>query len=211
MGSNVRFIGFTNDSLRDKVNVEGKDMIQLECFFNTDIFSLLLKLGAEVRFKTNSDLDYVVDAVKPSSISICASDSDGKQHFDTTIYSNDTNLSLIIDRDRVAITGASGFISALTEVLSRYAVAQTWTICLEDVPVVFGKMSMEEALLNSAGVFSPKPKRIKCKTSIKIPDGKTPWDELPPIPCYLNSEGYVVTRFDSLPAHIKQCFYDEEK
>lgn len=192
MGSNVRFIGFTNDSLRDKVNVEGKDMIQLDCFFNTDIFSLLLKLGAEVKFKTTHDLDYVVDAVKPSSLSVCASDSDGKQYFDTTIYSNDTNLSLIIDRDRVAITGASGFISALTEVLSRYTVAQTWTICLEDVPVVFGKMPMEEAILHGAGVLGTAtiPKHYKYDTPIKVPDGTAPWSNLPTAKFYVDGNGH---------------------
>lgn len=211
MSDNVRFIGFTNDFLRDKVNVEGKSMIQLECFFNTDIFSLLLKLGAKVHFKTNHDLDYVVHAVNPSSLSVCTIDFDGKQHFDTTIYDNDTNLSLIIDRDRVAITGASGCISTLTEVLSRQSVAQTWTICLEGIPVIFGKMSMEEALLHSAGVFTHKPKGVKRRVSIKIPDGKTPWNELPSVPCYLNADGYVITQFDSLPEHIKQYFYKEEK
>ena len=192
MGGNVRFIGFTDESLCDKVNVEGKSMIQLECFFNTDIFSLLLKLGAEVRFKTNHDLDYVIDAVEPSSLSVCASDSDGKQHFDTTLYNNDTNLSLIIDRDRVAITGAAGFISALAEVLSRYTVAQTWTICLEDVPVVFGKMSMEEALLNRAGVFGTvtKPKHYKYDAQIKVPDGTTPWSNLPTAKYYVDGNGH---------------------
>ena len=193
MDDNVRFIGFTNDFLRDKVNVEGKSMVQLECFFNTDIFSLLLKLGAEVRFKTNHDLDYVIDAVKPSSLSVCASDSDGKQHFDTTIYNNDTNLSLIIDRDRVAITGASGFISALTEVLSRYTVAQTWTIYLEDVPIVFGTLPMEEAILRGAGVFGTvtKPKHYRYDTQIKIPDGAAPRSNLLMPKYYVDGNGYL--------------------
>lgn len=192
MDDNVRFIGFTNDFLRNKVNVEGKSMIQLECFFNTDIFSLLLKLGAKVHFKTNHDLDYVVHAVNPSSLSVCTIDFDGKQHFDTTIYDNDTNLSLIIDRDRVAITGASGCISTLTEVLSRQSVAQTWTIYLEGIPVIFGKMSMEEALLSSAGVFDTvtKPKHYKYDTQIKVSDGTTPWSNLPTAKFYVDGSGH---------------------
>ena len=211
MNDNVRFIGFTDEELRDKVNVEGRDAINVDCDFNIGIFDLLMKLGAEVRFKARRNLNYVINTTKPSSVSICMYDSDGKLHFDTTLYDNDTNLSLIVDHRRFAITGVSGSTPILTEVLLQDAMLGAWTIYLDDLPVSFCAGSMEEAILRRAGVFGPKPIKLKREASIKIPDGKTPWNELPPIPCYLNTDGYVCAHISSLPAHIRQCFYDEEK
>lgn len=210
MDSSIRFTGFIDESLLDKVNVEGKSMIQLECLFDTDIFSLLMKLGAEIRFNTIHDLYHVVNEASPSTVGACRRDSNGKPHFHMMPYDTDTNLGIIVDHDLAAITGVSGNLSVLTEVLSQYPVSETWTMCLEDVPVTFGKMPMAEALLYHIGLFNPKPRDVKCKASIKLPDGKTPWNELPSIQFYLNSAGYVATRFDSLPEQIKQCFYKEE-
>ena len=212
MGDNVRFIGFIDEELRDKVNVEGMDAIHIDCDFNISIFSLLMKLGAEVRFKALRNLNYAIKNTKPFSVSICTHDVDGKLHFDTTLYDNDTNLSLIVDRKRFAITGISGSMSILTDVLLYDdAMLGTWTIYLEDLPVSFRAGTMEEAILRMTGIFGPKPIKLKREASIKIPDGKTPWNELPSVPCYLNTDGYVCVRFGSLPAHIRQCFYEEEK
>ena len=64
MDDNVRFIGFTDEELRDKVNVEGMDAIHIDCDFNISIFSLLMKLGAEVRFKALRNLNYVVRMIQ---------------------------------------------------------------------------------------------------------------------------------------------------
>ena len=132
MDDNVRFIGFIDEELRDKVNVEGMDAVHIDCDFNISIFSLLMKLGAEVRFKALRNLNYVIKNTKPFSVSICTHDVDGKLHFDTTLYDNDTNLSLIVDRRRFAITGISGSMSILTDVLLYDdAMLGTWTIYLD--------------------------------------------------------------------------------
>lgn len=212
MDDNVRLIGFTDEELRDKVNVEGMDAIHIDCGFNIGIFSLLMKLGAEVRFKARRNLNYVIKETKPSSVSICTYDSDGNPHFDTTLYGNDTNLNLIVGHRGFAITGISGSMSILTDVLLYDdAMLGTWTIYLEDLPVSFRAGTMEEAILRMTGIFGPKPIKLKREASIKIPDGKTPWNELPSVPCYLNADGYVCVRFGSLPEHIRQYFYEKGK
>lgn len=211
MDDNVRFIGFTDEELRDKVNVEGMDVIHIDCDFNIGIFSLLMKLGAEVRFKARRNLNYVIKETKPSSVSICTYDSDGNPHFDTTLYDNDTNLNLIVGHKQFAIIGVSGSIPILTEVLLQGDMLGAWTIYLEGLPVSFMAGSMEEAMLRGAGIFGPKPIKLKQEASIKIPDGKTPWNELPSVPCYLNADGYVCVRFGSLPEHIRQYFYEKGK
>lgn len=211
MDDNVRFIGFTDEELRDKVNVEGMDAIHIDCGFNIGIFSLLMKLGAEVRFKARRNLNYVIKETKPSSVSICTYDSDGNPHFDTTLYDNDTNLNLIVGHKQFAIIGVSGSIPILTEVLLQDDMLGTWTIYLEGLPVSFMAGSMEEAMLRRAGIFGPKPIKLKREASIKIPDGKTPWNELPSVPCYLNADGYVCVRFGSLPEHIRKYFYEKGK
>ena len=211
MDDNVRFIGFTDEELRDKVNVEGMDAIHIDCGFNIGIFSLLMKLGAEVRFKARRNLNYVIKETKPSSVSICTYDSDGNPHFDTTLHDNDTNLNLIVGHKQFAIIGVSGSIPILTEVLLQGDMLGTWTIYLEGLPVSFMAGSMEEAMLRRAGIFGPKPIKLKREASIKIPDGKTPWNELPSVPCYLNADGYVCVRFGSLPEHTRQYFYEKGK
>ena len=209
--SNVRFIGFTDEELRNEVNVDGREEIHVDCSFNTDIFSLLMRLGAEVRFRTTQDLDHVIVEAQPSVIGTRTTDSDGKQHFDTSVYKRDINLNIIEDRDRCAITGVAGFVSILTEVLSRNTIVPTWNMFLDGVIITFGFIPMEEAILHNAGVFGSKPKRIKCATNIKIPDGKTPWDELPSVKWYINDGGYVFAKYDSLPENIKRQFSQDEE
>lgn len=193
MDDNVRFIGFIDEELRDKVNVEGMGAIRIDCDFNISIFSLLMKLGAEVRFKALRNLNYVIKNTKPFSVSICTHDVDGKPHFDTTLYDNDTNLSLIVDRRRFAITGISGSMSILTDVLLYDdAMLGTWTIYLEDLPVSFRAGTMEEAILRRAGVFGTvtKPKHYKYDTQIKVSDGTTPWSNLPTAKFYVDGNGH---------------------
>lgn len=199
MLSNVRFVGFINEELRDKVNVAGKDAIYLDCDCNASIFKLLMTLGAEVRFADTKSLDYVLSHIGLINVNKVYTDSNGESHFE--LITNDTvvtNTTIIADYDRNAITGISGNSNTLVEFLnSRIVQPRSWVMYLENVPVIFGTLSMGEAILTRAGVFgmtpkesTVKPKHYKYDTQIKVPDGKTPWSDLPTARFYIDGNGH---------------------
>ena len=61
MLSNVRFLGFVDEELRDEVNVAGKDAIHVNCECTAEILKMLMSLGAEIRFADNNNMQYVID------------------------------------------------------------------------------------------------------------------------------------------------------
>lgn len=195
MGSNVRFIGFVNEKLRDMVDLAGKDAIYLDCKLNDSIFKLLMSLGAELRFKDNDNLSYIIERLGLINVNKVYTDSTGKQHYDISVQDGVTAgyTTVIVDFDRLAITGVSGNTRALVNLISSYDYPEerrAWTMYLENVPIIFGTLPMEEAVLHRAGVFGTVPKHYKYNTQIKVPDGTTPWSNLPTVKYYVDGNGH---------------------
>ena len=61
MLSNVRFLGFVDEELRDEVNVTMRDTIRIDCECTVELLKMLMSLGAEIRFADNINMQRVID------------------------------------------------------------------------------------------------------------------------------------------------------
>lgn len=195
MLSNVRFLGFINEELRDEVNVEGRDVIRINCECTVEILKMLMSLGAEIRFADNHNLQYVIDHFGTITLYKVYTGLKGEPYFDVVTQGDVSkrNTSIIADYDRATITGFSGNYGELLNILDgmRDIGPRPARMYLENVPIIFTTGSMEKAILTQAGVFG-----LKSESPIVVPveyndDPKTLGDIAPSVKFCVGWDGYV--------------------
>ena len=209
MLSNVRFLGFVDEELRDEVNVTGKDAIHVNCECTAEILKMLMSLGAEIRFADNNNMQYVIDHVGIITLYKVYTGLKGESHFDVVTQGDASkhNTSIIADYDRAVITGFSGNYAKLLDILDgiRGIGPRAARVYLENIPVIFSTGSIEKAILTQAGVFG-----VKSESPIIAPmeyndDPKTLRSNISTVKFFVGEDGYIRILDVANPDYTIRC------
>ena len=209
MLSNVRFLGFVDEELRDEVNVAGRDAIRIDCECTVEILKMLMSLGAEIRFADNRNMQHVIDHFGIITLYKIYTSLKGESYFDVVTQGDvsKSNVTIIADYDRSTITGFSGNYKTLLNILDnmRDIDPHVFRIYLENVPVIFSTGSMEKAILAQAGVFG-----LKSESPIVVPveyngDPKTLGDIPPSVKFCVGWDGYIRILDAANPDYTIRC------
>lgn len=209
MLSNVRFLGFVDEELRDEVNVAGKDAIHVNCECTAEILKMLMSLGAEIRFADNNNMQHVIDHFEIITLYKVYTGLKGGSCFDVVIQgdTSEHNTSIIADYDRAVITGFSGNYEKLLYILDgmRGIGPRAARIYLENIPVIFSTGSIERAILTQAGVFG-----VKSESPIIAPveyndDPKTLRSNVPTVKFFVGKDGYIRILDAANPYYTIRC------